>query len=236
MAFALGRSPPSFTGVTMNALIEQWKEWLPGLLDGYRLSLEVTGLSLAIGIPLGLVLALMVTAKSRAIRTIALVFVEIGRGAPALILLQFFYFGLPTAGLTLTSFASAVVALACCTGAYTSEMIRAGFDAVPYGQKEAALVIGLNGLDALRYVVVPQGMRVALPSLLGFSIMMLQATSLCFTIALPELVSRASNIGSATFEYMPVLILAGLLFAVICVPSTFAVSALERRLGRHAIR
>jgi polar amino acid transport system permease protein len=115
-------------------------------------------------------------------------------------------------------------------------MIRAGFDAVPFGQKEAALAIGLNATDALRFVTIPQGMRVALPSLLGFSILMLQATSLCFTIALPELVSRASNIGSATFEYMPVLILAGLLFAVICVPSTFAVSALERRLGRHAVR
>jgi polar amino acid transport system permease protein len=126
--------------------------------------------------------------------------------------------------------------LACCTGAYTSEIIRAGFEAVPYGQKEAALVIGLNGVDALRFVVVPQGLRVALPALLGFSIMMLQATSLCFTIALPELVSRASNIGSTTFEYMPVLILAGLMFAVICIPATLLVSVLERRLGRHAVR
>jgi len=220
----------------MNNLLEQWKGWLPDLLDGYRISLEVTAVTLAVGIPLGLLLALMVSTRSRPIRTFALIFVEIGRGAPALILLQFFYFGLPAAGLTLSSFASACVALACCTGAYTSEMIRAGFEAVPYGQKEAALVIGLNGLDALRFVIIPQGMRVALPSLLGFSIMMLQATSLCFTIALPELVSRASNIGSSTFEYMPVLILAGLLFAVICVPSTLAVSALERRLGRHAVR
>jgi polar amino acid transport system permease protein len=220
----------------MNNLLEQWKGWLPDLLDAYRLSLEVTGISLAVGIPLGLALALMVSTPSRPVRTLALVFVEVGRGAPALILLQFCYFGLPSAGLTLTSFASACVALACCTGAYTSEMIRAGFDAVPFGQKEAALAIGLNATDALRFVTIPQGMRVALPSLLGFSILMLQATSLCFTIALPELVSRASNIGSATFEYMPVLILAGLLFAVICVPSTFAVSALERRLGRHAVR
>jgi polar amino acid transport system permease protein len=220
----------------MNNLLEQWEGWLPDLLDGYRISLEVTGISLAVGIPLGLVLALMVSAPSRPVRTLALIFVEVGRGAPALILLQFCYFGLPSAGLTLTSFASACVALACCTGAYTSEMIRAGFDAVPFGQKEAALAIGLNATDALRFVTIPQGMRVALPSLLGFSILMLQATSLCFTIALPELVSRASNIGSATFEYMPVLILAGLLFAVICVPSTIAVSALQRRLGRHAVR
>ena len=220
----------------MMELLNLWKQWIPDLVDGYGLSLEVTGLSLAIGIPLGLVLALAVPAKSKAIRIIALTFVEIGRGAPVLILLQFVYFGLPTAGLTLTSFTSAVVALACCTGAYTSEIIRAGFEAVPYGQKEAALVIGLNGLDALRFVIVPQGLRVALPALLGFSIMMLQATSLCFTIALPELVSRASNIGSTTFEYMPVLILAGLMFAVICIPATLLVSVLERRLGRHAIR
>jgi polar amino acid transport system permease protein len=220
----------------MMELLNLWKQWIPDLIDGYGLSLEVTGLSLAIGIPLGLVLALAVPAKSKAIRIIALTFVEIGRGAPVLILLQFVYFGLPTAGLTLTSFTSAVVALACCTGAYTSEIIRAGFEAVPYGQKEAALVIGLNGLDALRFVIVPQGLRVALPALLGFSIMMLQATSLCFTIALPELVSRASNIGSTTFEYMPVLILAGLMFAVICIPATLLVSVLERRLGRHAVR
>jgi polar amino acid transport system permease protein len=220
----------------MMELLNLWKQWIPDLIDGYGLSLEVTGISLALGIPLGLVLALAVPARSKAIRIMALSFVEIGRGAPVLILLQFVYFGLPTAGLTLTSFTSAVVALACCTGAYTSEIIRAGFEAVPYGQKEAALVIGLNGLDALRFVIVPQGLRVALPALLGFSIMMLQATSLCFTIALPELVSRASNIGSTTFEYMPVLILAGLLFAAICIPATLLVSALERRLGRHAVR
>ncbi|AFQ50354.1 amino acid ABC transporter permease [Burkholderia cepacia] len=220
----------------MSSMIDLWQSWLPDLLGGYRLSLEVTALSLAIGIPLGLVLALCVSMKPKAIRVSALVFVEIGRGAPALILLQFFYFGLPNAGLTLSSFLSAVVALACCTGAYTSEIIRAGFDAVPHGQKEAAAVIGLNAVDALRFVIVPQGLRVALPALLGFSIMMLQATSLCFTIALPELVSRASSIGSSTFEYMPVLLLAGLMFALICVPATFAVSALERRLGRHAVR
>ncbi|WP_396333976.1 amino acid ABC transporter permease [Burkholderia anthina] len=220
----------------MSSMIDLWQSWLPDLLGGYRLSLEVTALSLAIGIPLGLVLALCVSMKPKAIRVTAIVFVEIGRGAPALILLQFFYFGLPNAGLTLSSFLSAVVALACCTGAYTSEIIRAGFDAVPHGQKEAAAVIGLNAVDALRFVIVPQGLRVALPALLGFSIMMLQATSLCFTIALPELVSRASSIGSSTFEYMPVLLLAGLMFALICVPATFAVSALERRLGRHAVR
>jgi len=71
----------------------------------------------------------------------------------------------------------------------------------------------------------------ALPSLLGFSIMMFQASSLCFTIALPEIVSRASSIGSSTFEYMPVLILAGLMYAAVCAPATLGVAALEKRLA-----
>jgi polar amino acid transport system permease protein len=213
-------------------LLDFWREWLPSLLDGLRLSVEVTVACLALGIPLGLVLALVVQSKNRIVRAIGLVVVEIGRGAPALILLQFAYFGLPNAGLALSSFASATIALACTTGAYTSEIIRAGLDAVPHGQKEAAAAIGLSGLDALRFVILPQGLRVSVPPLFSFSILMLQASSLCFAIALPELVSYV--IGSNTFRYMSIPVLAGLLYAVICIPANIAVSALERGLGRHA--
>lgn len=218
----------------MSELLDFWWEWLPSLLNGLEVSVAVTAVSLALGIPLGLILALAVQSKKAAPRTIALVAVEVGRGAPALILLQFTYFGLPNAGLALSSFVSASLALAWCTGAYTSEIIRAGLEAVPHGQKEAASAIGLSGWDALRYVVLPQGLRVSIPPLFGFSILMLQASSLCFAIALPELVSQAYIIGSNTFRYMSILVLAGLLYAVICIPATMAVSALERRLGQHA--
>ena len=118
---------------------------------GSRLSVEVTAACLALGIPLGLVLALGVQSKRRAVSVLSRwSIVEIGRGAPALILLQFAYFGLPNAGLALSSFTSATLALAWTTGAYTSEIIRAGLDAVPFGQKEAAAAIGLSGLDALQ--------------------------------------------------------------------------------------
>ena len=218
----------------MSELLDFWWEWLPSLLNGLEISVAVTAVSLALGIPLGLILALAVQSKKVAPRTCALAAVEIGRGAPALILLQFTYFGLPNAGLALSSFVSASLALAWCTGAYTSEIIRAGLEAVPHGQKEAASAIGLSGWDALRYVVLPQGLRVSIPPLFGFSILMLQASSLCFAIALPELVSQAYIIGSNTFRYMSILVLAGLLYAVICIPATMAVSALERRLGHHA--
>jgi polar amino acid transport system permease protein len=217
----------------MSDLLDFWWEWLPNLLDGLKISLAVTAVCLLIGIPLGLVLALGVQSKKSPLRIVSLAVVEIGRGTPALILLQFAYFGLPNAGLALSSFVSASLALAWCTGAYTSEIIRAGLEAVPHGQKEAAAAIGLTGWDALRYVILPQGLRVSVPPLFGFSILMLQASSLCFAIALPELVSQAYVIGSNTFRYMAILMLAGLLYAVICIPATMAVSTLERRLGRH---
>ncbi len=215
-------------------LFSFWSDWFPTLFDGFVLSLEVTVVCIALGIPFGLLLALGVQSANKGLRGTSLAVVEFGRGTPALIMLQFAYFGLPSAGVTLSSFTAAGLALAWTTGAYTSEIIRAGLEAVPHGQREAATAIGLERGDALRYVVLPQGLRVALPALLGFSIEMLQATSLCFTIALPELVSQAYVVGSNTFRYMPIFVLAGLMFAAVCIPATIGVSMLERRLGRHA--
>lgn len=208
--------------------------WMPELLDGLAISLKVTIASLVIGIPFGLCLALGVQARSKFLRGLCLVVVEIGRGAPALILLQFIYFGLPTAGITMTSLIAAIFALSWTTGAYTSEIIRAGLESVPAGQKEAAQALNLSRMDSLRYVTLPQGMRVAVPALLGFSILIFQATSLCFTIALPELLSRAYEIGSTTFLYFPALVAAGLLYASICIPASLLVSYAEKRAGRFS--
>lgn len=210
-------------------LTEQAPNWLPQMLSGLRISLIVTALSLLIGIPFGFFLSLGVMSKNTGTRWAALALVEVGRGAPSLVLLQFAYFGLPSAGLTLTSFSASILALSWTTGAYTSEIIRAGLQSVPAGQREASQAIGLTRLDMMRYVVVPQGLRIALPALLGFAILIFQTTSLCFAIALPELTSRAYEIGTNTFQYLPALILAGLLYLLICIPATLIVSAVEAR-------
>lgn len=218
----------------MSGLLEFWLEHLPQLMRGLKISLQVTGLALLIGIPLGLLAALAVQAKARLPQWIALFFVEVGRGAPALILLQFAYFGLPSAGLSLSSMTAAVLALSWTTAAYTSEIIRAGLQAVPHGQQDALDAVGMSRMDGLRFVIVPQALRIAAPALLGFAILMLQATSLCFTIALPELLSEAYIIGTNTFRYMPILLLAAILYGMICVPATIFVSRLERKLGQHS--
>ncbi|HUH48456.1 MAG TPA: amino acid ABC transporter permease [Mycoplana sp.] len=210
--------------------------WLPDLLSGLSISLQVTALSLLLGIPFGLLLALGVLARNKAVRGASLFLVEIGRGAPALVLLQFIYFGLPSTGLTLGSYSAAIIALAWNTGAYTSEIIRASLQSIAHGQREAAEALGLNRFDELRYVLLPQGLRVALPALLGFSILIFQGTSLCFTIALPELVSRAYEIGSTTFRYFPALLSAGVLYACISIPAALLVNHVEKRAGHYAQR
>lgn len=211
-------------------------EWLPELLSGLSISLEVTALSLLLGIPFGLLLALGVLARSKPVKVVSLLAVEVGRGAPALVLLQFIYFGLPSTGITVGSFTAAVAALAWNTGAYTSEIIRASLQSVAHGQREASEALGLRWIDELRFVLLPQCLRVALPALLGFSILIFQGTSLCFTIALPELVSRAYEIGSNTFRYFPALLTAGALYACISIPAAFLVSHVEKRAGLYAER
>ncbi len=210
--------------------------WLPSLWAGFCISIELTVASMLVGLPLGLLWALGVQSKRAPVRALCLVLVEIGRGAPALVLIQFIYFGLPSLHLPLSSFVSAVVALGWCTGAYTSEIIRAGLDSVPGGHKEAVSALGLSTIDGLRYVILPQGLRVAVPALLGFSILIFQGTSLCFTIALPELTSRAYEIGTNTFFFFPALATAGLFYVAICVPGSFLVSYVEHRAGAYSVR
>lgn len=213
----------------IQTLLERSGDWLPQLLGGLRISVIVTLAALAIGLPIGFLLSLAVMSRSAPLRGLGLAVVEIGRGAPSLVLLLLAYFGLPNAGLTLTSFGASVVALSWSTAAYTSEIIRAGLQSVPQGQREASLAIGLSRIDMMRFVIVPQGLRIAIPALLGFAILIFQTTSLCFAIALPELTSRAYEIGSNTFQYLPALTLAGLLYLVVCIPATMFVHWVEAR-------
>ncbi|MFO1058259.1 MAG: amino acid ABC transporter permease [Dongiaceae bacterium] len=224
------------TGMFLGATWDDVVSWLPDLWAGFLISLKVTFFSLLLGIPAGLLLAVGQQVRARPLRWLCLAVVELGRGAPALVLLQFIYFGLPSVGMSITSFVSAVMALAWSTGAYTSEILRAGLDAVPQGQHEATAALGLSRLDALRFVIVPQGFRVALPALLGFSILVFQGTSLCFTIALQEIISRAYDIGNTTFLYFPALAVAALFFAAVCIPASLLVSWIEQRTGKNVQR
>lgn len=215
------------------SLLNDWSDWLPRLLDGLVVSLQVTGLSLLFGFAAGLVFALLSSSASPVVRWPSLLLVEIGRGMPSLVMLQIVYFGLPGVGVTLDTFPASVLALSLTTASYTSEIIRAGLRAVPAGECEAADALGMSRADAIRFIIVPQGLRIALPTLMGFAILVLQISALAFSLGLPELLSQAYSIGASTFRYLDVLVLAGLLYLAITIPASWLVGRFEGRLATN---
>ncbi|NQD88184.1 amino acid ABC transporter permease [Paenarthrobacter sp. CM16] len=217
-------------------LITQWLGWMPNLTPGLVISLQLTGLALLIGFPFGLLLAVMAEAKFKPFQWISFAFVEIGRGLPALVLLYLLYFSLPDAGITLTSLTTAIIALSWNTGAYASEYFRAGLAAVPLGQKEAAITSGLSGWTGFRIVILPQALRISTPPLAGLAVLVFQGSALAFVIAVPELMSKAFEIGSITFEYLSVYTLTAVIYGTLTLIFLGLVRILELRLGRHLLR
>lgn len=199
----------------MSGILEQWNELLPALISGLWVTLSLTGAVLLVGMPFGLSLASLASARLPLMRWSAMAIIEIGRGAPGLVMLYIVYYGLPQVELTLSSFLSAVAAMSVTAGAYSSEIFRTGLMAVPAGQREASQALGLNAFDEFRLVVLPQAVKVVIPPLIGLAILLFQATSLAYVVAVPELLSRAYNTATITYEFMAPLTLAGLIYAVI---------------------
>lgn len=214
-------------------MLADWSNWFPELLPGLAVSAKLTALSLLIGMPFGLALALMVESPSRLLQLPALVLVEVGRGAPALVLLYLLYFGLPETDVTLAAFTTAVISLSWTTGAYSSELFRAGLAAVPRGQREAAMTCGLTGWTGLRHIVLPQAIRISTPPLAGLAITIFQASSLAFVIAVPELMSKAYALGSTTFQYLDIFVLTASMYGAVTLVALGGVRYAERRLNQH---
>ena len=209
-------------------------DYLPRLAQGLLVSLQLTVLSVALGFVLGLFLALGVTSARGWIKWPVLVVVEIGRGVPALVVLYIVYFGLPAIGVLFENFTAAVIGLTFTAAAYSSEIIRAGIQSVPRGQTEAASALGFARTTSFVRIVLPQGLRSAVPPLMGLAIMSFQATSLAYSISVNELMSQAYQVSTISFDYLTVYAITGLVFAAIAVPATWLSVAVEHRLARGA--
>lgn len=212
-------------------ILENWAEWLPSLLEGLRVSLLLTAVVAFIGFPFGLILALLSLVRWKPARFLTIAFIELFRGVPLLVVIYFIYFGFPDAGLTLPAFATIVVSHSLNLAAYSSEVFRAGLLHVGTGQREAAASLGITPWHAFSRVVLPQAIRAIPGPLMSFLIMVFQSTSLAFAIGVSEMTSRAFSIGSRTFDYMSVLTLAGILYAVICIFSSRMVARVEAKLS-----
>lgn len=200
------------------------------LIGGALVTLELSALAIVLGTTVGLLVALARSARVALVSQVLRVYIEIFRGAPLLMQLFFVYFGLPYLGVEVSKLAAAVTALTLYSGAYIAEIIRAGIESVPKGQREAAHSLGLSSFEVMRYVILPQTLTVALPPLIGFYIGLIKDTSLATIIGYGELMRESQAIIDRTARPLEVYIAVALIYFAICYPLSRLVIRLERRV------
>ena len=203
------------------------------LLQGLANTLTVTGAALALGIPLGLVVALLRLSRARVLAVPAGVFVEFFRSTPPLVQLFWCFFALPLiAGITIDPFEAAVLTLTVQSSAFFAEVFRGGIVSVERGQWEAGRALGMTYRQLLRRIILPQAITRMIPAFLERAIELMKTTTLVATVAYADLLFQASDIAQKTFRPLEVFTaVAALYFAVIFCASR-AVQVVERRLAR----
>jgi cystine transport system permease protein len=189
--------------------------------------------SFAIGITLALGLALMRLSRRRWVSGIARVYISIVRGTPLLVQLFVIFYGLPSLGILIDPWPSAVVAFSLNVGGYAAEVIRAAILSVPKGQWEAAYMIGMSHRRALTRIILPQAARVSVPPLSNTFISLVKDTSLASLILVTELFREAQQVAAFSQEFMLLYLEAALVYWVICLALSSVQSILEKRLDRY---
>lgn len=220
---------------------DQWRNYYPELLRGYRNTIILSVVSFALAMLLGAIVALTRTSDFLALRIVSGAYIEWFRNTPLLLQLFFWFFGLPRLELPgigrpdwflLSPWEASIIGLTLYTGAYTAEALRSGLLSIDKGQTEAARSIGLNYVQTRVYVVAPQALRVAVPLLTSIFSALFRNSALCSSIGLVELLRAALNVGEETFQQYEILALAGILYLSLTLPLAWASNRLERRIAR----
>lgn len=215
----------------MQGFIQHAREFLPILLQGAVVTVQVTVLSFLLSSAIGLVLALGKLSPVRAVSVCASTVINVIRGLPIIVQLFYIYFVLPEIGIQLTAFQAGVIGLGIAYSAYQAENFRAGIEAVDPGQREAALAMGMRPALLMRRVILPQAFRIALPPYGNTLVMMLKDSSLVSTITVAEMTRAGQLIASSTFQNMTVYTLVALLYLAMSLPLVWGLRWLERRFG-----
>jgi cystine transport system permease protein len=189
--------------------------------------------SFILGSVLGMVIALARMSRFRALRWLAFCYVSIFRGTPLLIQILLIYFGLPSWGIVIDPIPAALLALTLFAAAYLSENFRSGIIAVDRGQWEAAQSMGMSYPVTLWRVILPQAIRIAIPTLGSRLIALMKDTSLASTVTVVELTRVADQIGATTFRYMDMFLLVGAIYWAINQVLTILQTMLENRLAKR---
>ncbi|MBX3583680.1 MAG: amino acid ABC transporter permease [Rhizobiaceae bacterium] len=200
----------------------------PALLRGLINTLKLGLLSIAIGIPLGLLISVVRLYAPRPFRWLAIGYIDIFRAMPVLVVLILIYYALPFVGIRFSAWVSATLAFTFVMSAYSAEVFRSGIEAIPKGQFEAAQALGLPFLLTLRKVVLPQAIKLVIPPTTSNCVSMFKDTSLASAVALPELLKEAND-AQALYANPTPLIGAALIYLAFLWPMVRLVGWVEKR-------
>ncbi|MFM0000165.1 MULTISPECIES: amino acid ABC transporter permease [Paraburkholderia] len=204
---------------------------LPVLAQGAVLTVKFAVLSMIFGLLAGAVLALMGVSHNRVLNWIARIYVSVMRGTPLLVQIFVIYYGLPSFGISLDPTPAGVIALSANVAAYLSESMRGAILGIHKGQWLAAYSLGLSRRQTLRYVIAPQALRIAVPSLSNSLISLIKDTSLVSVITVTELLRSAQEIIASTYQPLPLYLAAAAIYWVLCQVLESVQRWYERRLA-----
>jgi polar amino acid transport system permease protein len=222
------------TGHAYMDLIDTFFNWgvlkgaLPMLMRGLGITVMLGIASIFLGLASGLLMSLVRLYAPVPLRALARIYIDVFRSIPILVLLVLVYYALPFVGIRLSSFASTVLALSLVSCAYTAEIFRAGIEALPKGQFEAADAMGLGFFDTMRDVVLPQAFRIVVPPLTSNCINVLKDTALASVVAMPDLLKQATQAQALAANPTP-LIGAAVLYLLLLLPLVRLVGYFEAR-------
>lgn len=206
------------------------QEYLPAILDGLVMTIQVSVLAIILGSIMGVAGALCRISRSFVLRSVGNVYVEWIRNTPLLIQILFIYFGLGVF-FNLSPMVASVLALSFFAGAYITEIIRAGIQSIHKGQLEAALSIGMTEWQAMRLVILPQAVKRILPPLAGQFITLVKDSSLVSVIAVTDLTYVAKNIVTITFRAFEVWLAIAAFYFLLSFGLSLVVRKLEKRMA-----
>jgi len=204
---------------------------LPVLAQGALLTVKFAVLSMIFGLAGGIVLAMMGISTNRLLPRIARVYVSVMRGTPLLVQIFVVYYGLPSIGISLDPTPAGVLALSANVAAYLSESMRGAILGISRGQWLAAYSLGLSRSQTLRYVIGPQALRIAVPSLSNSLISLVKDTSLVSVITVTELLRSAQEVIAATYQPLPLYLTAAAIYWVLCQVLEWVQHWFEKRLA-----
>ena len=210
-----------------------WSALGPIALGGLLGTIPLALASFALGLVIALAVALARISGIRLLSALARFYISIIRGTPLLVQLFVIFYGLPSIGVLIDPWPSAVVAFSLNVGGYAAEVIRAAILSVPKGQWEAGFTVGMSRGTSLRRIILPQAARVSVPPLSNTFISLVKDTSLASLILVTELFKEAQKVAAFSGDFMLIYIEAALVYWLICLVLSFAQNRIEKQLDRY---